>query len=181
MQELVNRPPLLETERLALRPPRMEDAEDIFRTYATDEEVTRYVIWRPHRSIEETREFLRTTLDFPADGSRLSWAITFKGDDRVRGMIELRVDRFKADAGYVLAREFWGRGYTTEALAAVIRFAFTLPGIYRVWALCDAENIASARVMEKAGMSFEGVLRRYVLHPAVSPEPRDARCYAVVR
>ncbi len=69
----------------------------------------------------------------------------------------------------------------TEALRAVIDYAFRDPRVYRVWAVCDAENVASARVLEKAGMSFEGVLRRYGIHPNISPEPRDARCYARVR
>jgi RimJ/RimL family protein N-acetyltransferase len=63
----------------------------------------------------------------------------------------------------------------------VLDYAFENPAMYRVWAVCDAENIASARVMEKAGMSFEGVFRRYQVHPNLSQEPRDARCYALVR
>ncbi|MGH6943752.1 MAG: GNAT family N-acetyltransferase, partial [Geminicoccaceae bacterium] len=82
---------------------------------------------------------------------------------------------------YVLARPFWGRGYMTEAVRALIRAALADPWIFRVWAFCDVENLASARVMEKAGMSFEGRLRRWTVHPNVGPEPRDVLCYAKVR
>jgi [ribosomal protein S5]-alanine N-acetyltransferase len=69
----------------------------------------------------------------------------------------------------------------TEALRAVLDYAFRNPGMYRVWAVCDAGNVASARVLEKAGMSFEGIIRRYQVRPQISPEPRDARSYARVR
>jgi RimJ/RimL family protein N-acetyltransferase len=53
--------------------------------------------------------------------------------------------------------------------------------IYRVWATCDVENLASAHVLEKAGMQKEGILRRYILHPNISPEPRDSYCYSVIK
>ncbi|MDQ3920456.1 MAG: GNAT family N-acetyltransferase [Acidobacteriota bacterium] len=174
-------PPIIETARLVLRPPRMSDAGAIFNSYAADEEVTRYLVWRPHTSIAETEEFLGRVVASLEDGSRLTWALTLHGDDTPRGMIELRPHGHKADVGYVLARPFWGRGYVTEALRAVLDYAFRNPGMYRVWAVCDAGNAASARVMEKAGMSFEGILRRYQIRPQISPAPRDARCYARVR
>ncbi|HYY93577.1 MAG TPA: GNAT family N-acetyltransferase [Pyrinomonadaceae bacterium] len=174
-------PPIIETARLVLRPPRLNDAEAIFNSYATDEEVTRYLVWRPHTSIAETEEFLSRVVAFLEDGSRLTWALTLHGDDTPRGMIELRPHGHKADVGYVLARPFWGRGYMTEALCAVLDYAFRNHDTYRVWAVCDAENVASARVMEKAGMSFEGILQRYQIRPQISPAPRDARSYARVR
>jgi RimJ/RimL family protein N-acetyltransferase len=53
--------------------------------------------------------------------------------------------------------------------------------MWRVWGVCDVENVGSARVMEKAGLSFEGVLRRHTIHPNVGTEPRDMRCYAKTR
>jgi RimJ/RimL family protein N-acetyltransferase len=69
----------------------------------------------------------------------------------------------------------------TEAVRAVVEQALGLPHIYRVAAICDVENVASARVMEKVGMLREGVLRRAVLHPNISAEPRDAYIYARTR
>ena len=173
--------PLIHTERLTLRAPRMDDAAAIFDSYARDPEVTRYLVWTPHRSVAETEEYLRRVTAVEGGDTQYHWAVTERGDDAARGMIALRRNGHKADFGYVLAREWWGRGYTTEALRAVLAFAFTLPGLYRVWAVCDAENVASARVMEKAGLQFEGVLRRHTVHPNIGPEPRDMRCYALTR
>ena len=87
----------------------------------------------------------------------------------------------KIEVGYALARPYWGKGYMTEVLCAVIDWAFTQPDIFRVQAFCDVDNLGSARVMEKAGMQREGTLRRYVLHPNLSDEPRDAYMYAIVK
>ncbi|HEU4595476.1 MAG TPA: GNAT family N-acetyltransferase [Pyrinomonadaceae bacterium] len=177
----MNQTPLLETERLTLRPPRMEDAAAIFESYGRDEEVTRFLTFAPNQTLEQLEEFMRARLRKMEEGAAITWAITRRGDDTLIGMIELRLHGFKADVGYVLARRFWGQGLMTEALRAVVDFAFTLPGMYRVWAVCDVENVGSARVMEKAGMSFEGVLRRHTRHPNVGTEPRDMCCYAKTR
>lgn len=174
--------PTLETPRLLLRPPRMSDAQTIFDAYGQDAEVTRYVTWRPHQSVRETEEYLRRCLNDSGTGARFVWAITPRGgDDALVGVIEARVNKHKAECGYVLSRAQWGRGIMTEALTAVIEFALRLPGVYRVAAVCDAENTASARVMEKAGMTYEGTLRRFILHVNLGDEPRDALCYAKTR
>ena len=176
------RPPeTLYTERLTLRMPRLSDAAVIFQAYARDAEVTRYLRWRPHSSIQETEQYLKGCVAGWDDDSRFPWVIELRGDGELLGMVELRVNDFKADVGYVLARAFWGRGIATEALRTVVGWALSQESIYRVWALCDAENGASARVLEKVGMTREGLLRRYMLHPNVSDEPRDSYCYAIVK
>ena len=69
----------------------------------------------------------------------------------------------------------------TEAMKAVMDWALRRGDVYRVWAVCDIDNLASARVMEKAGMQREGVLKRWSVHPNISAEPRDSYCYAVVK
>ena len=86
-----------------------------------------------------------------------------------------------ADIGYVLSRNLWGGGYMTEAANAVVEWAINLSFVYRVWAVCDCENKASARVLEKVGMQREGILRRYIVHPNVSAEPRDCSVYSKIR
>jgi ribosomal-protein-alanine N-acetyltransferase len=96
-------------------------------------------------------------------------------------MIEIRLDKFRADFGYGIARQYWGYGYTTEAAKIVIQWALEQESIYRVWAICDVENVASTRVMDKAGMQKEGILRRFMLHPNISTEPRDCYCYSIVK
>jgi RimJ/RimL family protein N-acetyltransferase len=85
------------------------------------------------------------------------------------------------EVGYVLERAHWGMGLMTEVVAAVRDAAFADPDIHRFQALCDVENLASARVMEKAGMVREGTLRNYEIHPNRSEAPRDCWMYAVVR
>jgi len=69
----------------------------------------------------------------------------------------------------------------SEALTSVVQWALAQPEIYRVWATCDIENLASARVLERIGMEREGVLRRWLVHPNVGNEPRDCLCYSVVK
>ena len=97
-------------------------------------------------------------------------------------MIEIvNVDHSGVSIGYVLARAFWGNGYMTEALGAVINWALSQTDVYRVWAICDIENQASVRVMEKAGMQKEGILRRWVKLPRFSETPRDCYCYSIVK
>jgi [ribosomal protein S5]-alanine N-acetyltransferase len=174
-------PELITTERLVLRPPRRDDAAAIFDGYARDPEVTRFLLWEPHKSVATLEPFLVECIDAWHGGRRFPWVIVRRAENDLVGMIELRIDAHIADVGYVLARAYWGRGYASEALRAVIPAALSLPGVYRVAAACDVANQASARVMEKAGMSREGVLRRYSVHPNVSPEPRDVLMYSVVK
>jgi RimJ/RimL family protein N-acetyltransferase len=174
-------PDHFDTPRLRLRLPRRDDAPAIFAAYAQDAEVTRYLTWRPHKSIEETYAIRDLMAKLWQDGEAFSYAITLTGDDTLIGMIAIHPDGFKASIGYVLARPHWGKGYMTEAVRVVVDWLLRQPDIYRVFATCDVDNPASARVMEKAGMKYEGLLRRHTIHPNVSEEPRDCLMYARVR
>ena len=174
-------PEILETNRLLLRLPVMEDAQALFQKYARDPEVTKYLIWRPHETILVTREFIHRCILCWQAGTAFPWVVVRRDDRELVGMLELRIDKFQADLGYVIAREYWGNGFATEITRSVIEWAMSQKNIFRVWATCDIENSASARVLEKAGMQREGVLRRYIIHPNISPEPRDSYCYAIVK
>ena len=174
-------PETLTTDRLLLRRPQLTDATAIFEEYGQDPEVTTYLIWRPHRDIHETTNFLTGCLERWESGEELTWGITHTGNDRVIGMVACRLRGHMADIGYVVARKYWNRGYVTEAARAVVEWVATLEPIFRIWAVCDTDNGASARVLEKVGMSREGVLRRWILHPNVSAEPRDCFVYSKVR
>jgi [ribosomal protein S5]-alanine N-acetyltransferase len=116
-----------------------------------------------------------------ADGTVLPWVLSAPPDDRPIGMIELRPTGHRAEMGYVLARAYWGHGLMSEAARAVADWGLAQPGIFRVWSVTDIDNAASARVLEKAGMQREGLLRRWVMHPGQGPEPRDCWCYGRVR
>lgn len=172
--------PEIETDRLLLRKMGPEDAEAVF-AYASDPEVTRYVIWDTHRSIEDSREFLKRTIEGYERGEEAGWGIVYKGDLRFVGTCSIvnhsRKDA-RAELGYVLARSHWGRGLITEAVRALIRFGFERMGLNRVEARCVAENIASARVMEKAGMTCEGTLRD---RERIKGEYRDMKVYSILR
>jgi RimJ/RimL family protein N-acetyltransferase len=174
-------PERIKTDRLILRMPVLADAESIHRNYAQDPEITRYLTWRPNTSVEQAKEFVAASLIAWQGEKRFPYAITLKGEDQAIGMIELRLDGFKAELGYVIGKAWWGRGYMTEAVRALVDWSLARPELYRVWAVCDGENIGSARVMEKAGMQREGLLRRAILHPNVSAEPRDCYVYAIVK
>ncbi|MGQ0720797.1 MAG: GNAT family N-acetyltransferase [Candidatus Eiseniibacteriota bacterium] len=171
----------METPRLRLRPPAAGDARFVFDDYAQDAEVTRYLTWAPHTDIEQTRSFLEACERCWADGTAFPWVIQRKDDARLLGMIELRLSGPRAEVGYVLARAHWGRGYMVEAVRRVGDWSLAQPCIHRFGALCDVENRASRRVLEKAGLTLEGTLRRWGYHPGAGRGPRDVLSFSIVR
>lgn len=102
--------------------------------------------------------------------------LAFIVDDRVTstflGVVSLMFDAHGAVRGYIFCRHAWGRGIATEATRPVVELAFQRFDVWRVWATCAPQNPASRRVLEKIGMRHEGVLRRWIVSPLVSPEPR---------
>jgi RimJ/RimL family protein N-acetyltransferase len=175
-------PDRFDTERLILRPIAASDAPAIYEGYAADPEVSRYLTWRPHRSIADTEGYVAWCLRTATAGQSLAYAMTDRHDGRLIGAFELRrTGTGRLGYGYVLARPWWGRGLMAEALTAVAAWALAQPDIWRIGDVCDAENLGSARVMEKAGMTREGLLRRWVIHPNTGPEPRDCYSFALTR
>jgi ribosomal-protein-alanine N-acetyltransferase len=174
-------PESFETARLILRPIARGDALAIFAGYAQDPEIVRYLTWLPHQRLAETESYIARCLATPPRLSR-TYALTERMDPRLLGAFELRrPEPYRLDCGYVLARAHWGRGLMTEALSEVARWAMRQEDIWRIGAVCDVENLASARVMEKAGLEREGILRRWLVHPNLGPEPRDCFSYAKCR
>ncbi len=169
----------IETRRLVLRRPRSADAEAVFGRYAGDAEVTRFVGWPRHLSLDDTRAFLEFSdaewARWPA-GPYLALART---DGALLGSCGLAFEtRHRAATGYVFAREAWGLGYASESLAAMVDLAERL-GVERLQALVHVDNDASWRVLEKAGFTREGMLRRYLEFPNLPPGvAADVFCYA---
>ena len=176
----VGGPPQLETERLVLRKMTLDDAGAVF-AYASDPEVTRYVLWETHRSVEDSRAFLGLTERKYEGGGEPDWGMVYKGDGRfvgTCGFVGWSREHARAELGYVLNRRYWGRGLVHEAVRVMIAFGFEKMDLNRVEARCVAENTASARVMERAGMTYEGTLRqREFLKGAY----RDMKLYAILR
>ncbi len=157
--------PVLETERLVLRPRTMADKDDIFE-YASDPEITRYVIWPTHRSVEDTIAFLESAPKSFANRESIGFAIELKESGKMIGdcaFHHIEPKHHRTEFGYVLNRNYWGKGYMTEAVREMIRFAFEEMGMHRVAATCDFDNVRSAAVMERCGMKLEGILRDFEL------------------
>ena len=173
-------PEQIETERLILRKPRMDDSHAVFSGWVQDPEVTHFLTWRPHENIGQTESMLARAITAWEGDVRFLFMIALKNDDLI-GRIELRIDGHRVELGYVMNRSFQGRGYMTETVRAIIHWAFLQPNIYRVYATTSVDNIASQRVMEKVGMLREGLLRKYIIHPNISDEPRDSYIYAIVK
>jgi len=169
------------TDRILARPPTSGDAQVVFENYASDPEVAKYMTWRPHRDVAETLEFLKRCEHVWVDGSAFPWSLWLKNTGEFVGFCEIRVHTGAVDVGYALSQRWWRHGLMSEALRSVVQWALTQSDIYRVWATCDVENLASARVLERVGMEREGVLRRWLVHPNISDTPRDCFCYSIVK
>jgi [ribosomal protein S5]-alanine N-acetyltransferase len=177
----VRPPESFSTRRLLCRIPLLADVAVIFRSYTQDPEVTRYVSWLPHISADETRAFIERCLRGWETNGPFAYCISQLGWTDPIGMIQMKVDGHQVNFGYVLARQHWGKGLMPEALTYLVDWALNQPTIFRAWAHCDVENLASARVLEKSGMTKEGILRRFGMRPSISQEPRDSIVYAKVR
>jgi RimJ/RimL family protein N-acetyltransferase len=171
-------PERIETERLLLRWPTEADAEEMFARYAKDPDVTRYMSWRPHRSLDDTLAYLELKR---SDDSLYNWLVYSREGGQLLGTIGCRVDMHIVQFGYCYARDAWGRGNATEAAQTMVRVWLAEPTVWRVQAFCDPKNVASARVLEKAGLTYEGTLRKHSLTPNICEGPQDVRCYAIVR
>jgi RimJ/RimL family protein N-acetyltransferase len=173
-------PERVETARLVLRRPVPADAEPIFSRYSADAEVTRYLSFKRHLSVEETRAFLAWS---DAEWERWPagpWLIESRADGTLLGSTGLVFESpQRATTGYVLARDAWGRGFATEALRAVVEAAGGL-GLRRLQAFCHPDHRPSWRVLEKCGFRREGTLRLYAELPNLAPgEPSDLFLYAL--
>ncbi len=170
--------PTLETPRLILRKMASGDAVDVY-AYARDPDVTRYLPWEPHRSLYDARVFVASVLQRYEAGESAPWGIELKADRCLIGAIEFRLypQHSRGDLGYALRRTEWGKGYTTEAVRAALAFGFETLRLNRIEATCHIDNVASARVMEKAGMRLEAEFRQRSAYHGVLA---DERMYAAL-
>lgn len=182
MTDAYRLPEELQTDRYHLRRVVPDDAEAIFKSYGTDAIATRYLGWKPHHCVQETRAFLERVAREWDDAAGFPLVAFDRGaPDELVGMFHPHMRGSTVSYGYVLSPASWGKGCATEVMRWLVDHALNHPQIHRAEAFCDVENAASARVLEKVGMAFEGVLRRYFLHPNISEAPRDCRMYAKVR
>lgn len=136
--------------------------------------------WRRHEAVDETRAWLNMAVEaWARGGPHLAWLLELSEVAGPFGAVGLTLEAHRVSVGYGLARDHWGQGLMTEAVEALVAVASSLPGVHRVWAYCDIENTASARVMEKVGMEYEATLQRWAMHPNLSDVPRDVLVYVL--
>lgn len=142
----------------------MEDAESLFE-YASDPEVTTYVTWNAHKTIDDSKAFIEMAIAGQQKSPLCPLAIILKDDpERVIGTVGIKTasHKFEADLSYVIARKHWRQGLVFEAASALVNLAFEQYGYKRIYAWCIKENIASSSLMKKLGMKFEGCHRSKV-------------------
>ena len=155
-EEIYQPEAVIETEHLILRELECSDEEAIFKQINSDPEVLRYYLAPFQEKMDP--EYLQRTIEFCRRSQRYVWAVVLKDSGEVIGMLNqcnsLNIYFQSVELGYAIGRKYWNKGYTTEALKAVMDFLFD-KGIHKVYCCCISENKASRRVMEKAGMAFE--------------------------
>ncbi len=153
----------IETERLVLRRFSEDDAEAMYRNWASDPEVTKFLTWPAHSGADVSRGVLKEWAEKYKDNDYYQWAIVLKenGDDPIGSIsaVEVYDDIGAAHIGYCIGRKWWHRGITSEALKAVIDFFFDEVGANRVESRHDPDNPHSGMVMKKCGMKYEGTMR----------------------
>lgn len=152
----------LETERLILRRFVIEDADEMYRNWASDDEVTKYLTWPTHADEGVTRWLLQTWISRYEEDDYYNWGIERKADGELIGNISVvgyNEEKESAVVGWCMGKAWWGQGIMPEAAEAMIAYLFLEVGFNRVAARHDKNNPKSGKVMQKIGMQYEGTLR----------------------
>lgn len=155
----------LETERLILRKISINDAEQMYKNWASNPNVAKYTTWKAHKNIDETKELLKIWEKQYENNTCYRWCIIVKNENKPIGTIDICDSNENlefAEIGYCIAQDYWKKGITTEAGKRVIEFLFNEIGYNRIQAKYMPQNIASGKVMQKLGMKYEGVQREIV-------------------
>ena len=154
----------LETESLLLRRFRKDDAEAMYRNWASDPEVTKYLMWPTHKNISISETVLEDWVENYADKTYYQWAIILKseGPEPIGSISIVRQDKNvkMVHVGYCIGRKWWHQGITSEALDRVVSFFFEEVRVNRFESRFDPRNANSGKVMEKCGLLYEGTMRQ---------------------
>ena len=149
---------VMETEQLYLRPFVLEDAPAMYENWASNPENLNFVTWDAHTSSERTRESIKRWVKQYQKPDTYKWAICFKtSPDQVIGDISVvsqDQESQSCELGYILGKKFWGKGFMTEAVIAILDFLLNEVGFKEIKATYVSLNPASGKVMEKAGMQY---------------------------
>lgn len=150
------------TDRLILRRFVIEDADEMYRNWASEDEVTKFLTWPTHSSSEVTKFVLNDWINKYGNNDFYNWGIELKETHELIGnisVVSVKENTLEAVIGYCLGTKWWGKGIMPEAGSAVIRYLFEEVGCNRIAAQHDINNPKSGRVMQKIGMTYEGTLR----------------------
>ena len=152
----------IETSRLILRKARMEDADTMFQNWANDPEVTKYLTWPPHGSVQVTEKIIKSWIEGYQQNDYYQWMIVLKEiNEPIGSIMASTVGRAQsAHIGYCIGKQWWRKGIMSETLKAVMDYLFDEVGYHRVEAMHDPNNPHSGNVMRKCGMRYEGTLRK---------------------
>ena len=168
----------LRTDRLVLRKLTRRDVEDVY-AYCSDPEVSKYLLWSPHRSIKDTRQYLRLVERKYRCAEFYDWGVEYDGHIiGTCGFTSFSVIDDSAQIGYVLGSAYWGRGIATEMLRRVIRYGFEELNLNRIEGRYMRENEASLAVMRKCHMTLEGIHKNMLF---VKTKYRDIGVCAITR
>lgn len=154
---------ILETNRLILRKFVIEDSAAMYHNWASEDQVTKFLTWPTHSDIEVTRAVLTSWIAEYNKADFYNWAIELKEIGEVIGniaVVRIKENTECAELGYCMGTNWWGSGIMPEAGKAVIRYLFEEVGFNRIAAAHDKNNPKSGRVMQKIGMTYEGILRK---------------------
>ena len=152
----------LETDRLILRRFTPNDIEKVYQGYATDLLTSRYLSWDPHKNIEVTKKFIENIISKYDQLDYFHWVVELKDTNEVIGglsVVNFSEKNSTAEIGYCYESKYWGNGYASEALRKVIEFLLLEVGVRLVEARHISGNPASGKVMQKAGMIKDAILR----------------------
>ncbi len=167
-----------ETPNFIVRPISETDIDFAFDNWTQELEIAKYMTWKPHRTREDTESFI-LSCSKGWKNNDFTWIIETKHQKKIIGSFAARRIGHRVDIGYLLIRKHWGNGYMPEVIKTFINEAFKIEGIQRVGAVCDIENTASRRAMEKGGLEYEGILKSWLVHPNMSKEPRNCHCLSI--
>ncbi len=155
--------PEIHTERLILREITPKDLYDV-NEYATDPEVSRYLLWSPHKDLTHTKLYLNNIRAKYKRAEFYDWGVIYDGKMiGTCGFTAFDIPSNSAEIGYVLNRQFWCKGIGYEAACAVLRFGFDILGLERIEVRYMTDNLASEALAIKCGMKKEGTLRHAIL------------------
>ncbi len=157
----LNLPTHFVTKRLSIQKLRYEEAEEIFYSYASKAEATRFMSWPTHQSIEDTRSFLRYAIQGWETGNDYSYSIRLGHNSRLIGSFGVINDNGKIQFGYILSPTQWGNGYATEVCQCMMTLLRSQAGVKSVQTFTDINNVASGNVLLKSGLVEDGRLSNW--------------------